>query len=214
MAKKPHNTFVIRLFYIRLARYFIQLARLLSVFTFHRLVYLRRDFFFICTRNEITSKCLWISEVNTRSTKWPLMFMCLYKYTPLQMQLDTCWLQYSHFEDYAESVPEIPVARANTKVSFLSVSIHGRWVLNCCDKTSQISITEPLQVETARKIIQKKNMKAVEYRDDTNGIKRVCCKSSLNQKALLHVGCDRHTNMWVGVCDSRSCLLGKGALRN
>lgn len=108
------------------------------------------------------------------------------------MQRDSSWLQYSHFQDYAESVPEIPVALANTKVSFLSVSIHGRWVLNSRDKTSQISITEPLQVETVRKIIQKKNMKAVEYKDDTNGIKRVCRISGLNQKAV-HVGCNRHT---------------------
>lgn len=53
-------------------------------------------------------------------------------------------------------------ATANRKVPFLSVSIHGRWVLNCRDKMSQISITEPLQVETARKIIQTKNMIAVE----------------------------------------------------
>lgn len=76
--KKPHNTFVISLFYIRSAHYLIQLARLLSVFTFHRLVYLRRDFFFIWTRNDITSKCLYISQVNA-TTKWPLMFMYLYK---------------------------------------------------------------------------------------------------------------------------------------
>lgn len=88
---------------------------------------------------------------------------------------------------------------ANSKVSFLSVSIHGRWVLNCRDKTSQISITEPLQVETARKIIQKKNMKAAEQKDDTNGIERVCRISELNQQALHCVACGTHhqTHMWA-----------------
>lgn len=77
--RKTVRPFIINLLYIRVDRYFIHPARLLSVFGFHRLVYLRVDFFFICAsyqRNDITSKCLCISEVNTMrsaTAKWGLV---------------------------------------------------------------------------------------------------------------------------------------------
>lgn len=134
------------------------------------------------------------------STKWPLMyhpmFICvcinITLFINALLVIITLLLVAS---DYAESVPENPAKRANI-VSFLSVSIHGRWVLNCRDKTSQISITEPLQVETTRKIIQKKNMNAVEYKDDANGIKAsfLVYQHLIRRRCIVSdVGCNGHT---------------------